>query len=48
MNDPDLSVVVRGDGSTKYRKIVRVMDLLQKANIVKVELATDAEVSEQK
>lgn len=42
MDDPDLSVIVRGDGQTKYRQIVRVMDLLQQANVTKVELATEA------
>jgi biopolymer transport protein ExbD len=42
MDDPDLNVVVRGDGRTKYRQIVRVMDVLQQANVVKVEVATEA------
>lgn len=40
-DDPDLNVIVRGDAKTKYRQIVRVMDLLQQANVVKVDLATD-------
>ncbi len=40
-DDPDLSVIVRGDGKTKYRHIVTVMDALQQANIVKVDLATE-------
>ena len=41
VDDPDLNVIVRGDGKTKYREIVRVMDALQQANIVKVDLATE-------
>jgi biopolymer transport protein ExbD len=43
-DDPDLSVIVRGDGKTKYRKIVDVMDKLQQANVVKVDLATEPAV----
>lgn len=39
--DPDLSVIVRGDAKTKYEKIVNVMDMLQQANVVRVELATE-------
>jgi biopolymer transport protein ExbD len=38
---PDLNVVVRGDGHTKYQRIVGVMDVLQQANIAKVNLATE-------
>ncbi|HVV71942.1 MAG TPA: biopolymer transporter ExbD [Verrucomicrobiae bacterium] len=41
VDDPDLSVVVRGDSKTKYRYIVSVMDALQQANVVKVDLATE-------
>ena len=41
VEDPDLSVIVRGDGKTKYRKIREVMDMLQQANVVKVDLATE-------
>ena len=41
VDDPDLSVIVRGDGKTKYRHIVTVMDALQQANVVKVDLATE-------
>jgi biopolymer transport protein ExbD len=40
-DDPDLTVIVRGDSKTKYRKIREVMDVLQQANIVKVDLATE-------
>jgi biopolymer transport protein ExbD len=41
MDDPDLSVIVRGDGRTKYRQIKTVLDICQQANVVKVDLATD-------
>lgn len=44
VDDPDLSVIVRGDSKTKYRKIVAVLDALQQANVVKVDLATEAAV----
>ena len=39
--DPDLTVIVRGDAKTKYERIVNVMDMLQQANVVRVELATE-------
>jgi biopolymer transport protein ExbD len=42
LNDPDLSVIVRGDGRTKYRQIRAVLDVCQQANVVKVDLATEA------
>ena len=29
MDDPDLSVIVRGDGKTKYRQIRAVLDACQ-------------------
>jgi biopolymer transport protein ExbD len=41
MDDPDLSVIVRGDGRTKYQQIKTILDTCQQANIVKVDLATD-------
>jgi biopolymer transport protein ExbD len=41
VDDPDLNVIVRGDSKTKYRKIVAVLDALQQANVVKVDLATE-------
>ncbi len=41
LDDPDLNVVVRGDGHTKYQRIVGVMDALQQANVGKVNLATE-------
>jgi biopolymer transport protein ExbD len=39
--DPDLTVIVRGDAKTRYDQIVGVMDMLQQANVLKVELATE-------
>ena len=41
MDDPDLSVILRGDGQTKYRQIRAVLDVCQQANVAKVELATE-------
>ncbi|MBX3746688.1 MAG: biopolymer transporter ExbD [Verrucomicrobiae bacterium] len=41
IDDPDLNVIVRGDGRTKYREIRAVLDACQQANVVKVELATE-------
>jgi len=41
MDDPDLSVVIRGSAKTKYRNVVGVMDMLQQSNVGKVDLATD-------
>jgi biopolymer transport protein ExbD len=42
IDDPDLSVIVRGDSTTKYRQIRSVMDVCQQANVSKVDLATEA------
>ncbi len=41
VGDPDLSVVIRGSSKTKYQHIVNVMDMLQQANVGKVNLATE-------
>lgn len=41
LEDPDLNVVIRGSGRTKYQRVVSVMDVLQQANIGKVNLATE-------
>jgi biopolymer transport protein ExbD len=41
IDDPDLSVVIRGSAKTKYKHIVNVMDMLQQANVGKVNLATE-------
>jgi biopolymer transport protein ExbD len=40
-DDPDLNVIVRGDGKTKYKQIRAVLDICQQANVPKVDLATD-------
>jgi biopolymer transport protein ExbD len=40
-DDPDLNVIIRGDGKTKYHQIRAVLDVCQQANIVKVDLATE-------
>ncbi len=39
--DPDLNVIVRGDGQTKYKQIRAVLDVCQQANVPKVDLATE-------
>jgi biopolymer transport protein ExbD len=41
LDDPDLSVIVRGDGRTKYSQIRAVLDVCQQANVAKVDLATE-------
>lgn len=41
LEDPDLNVVVRGSAKIKYQRIVGVMDVLQQANVGKVNLATE-------
>jgi biopolymer transport protein ExbD len=41
MDDPDLNVIVRGDGKTKYKQIRTVLDICQQANVPKLELATE-------
>ena len=38
--DPDLPVVVRGDGGTQYRNVVEVLALLGELNITQLGLAT--------
>jgi biopolymer transport protein ExbD len=41
LEEPDLNVVIRGSGHTKYQHVVNVMDILQQVNIGKVNLATE-------
>src|SRR5260370_252832 len=50
MDNPDLSIVIRGSPRTKYQHVVSVMDMLQQANVGKVNLATEpfADASTQK
>lgn len=38
--DPDLPVVVRGDGDTQYRNVVEVLALLSQLNITQLGLVT--------
>ena len=40
-DDPDLNLIVRGDGHTKYKDIRSVLDVCQQAQVLKVELETD-------
>lgn len=40
-DDPDLNVIVRGDGKTRYKQIRAVLDICQQANVPKVDLATE-------
>ena len=42
MDSPDLNIVIRGSARTKYQRVVGVMDVLQQANVGKVNLATEA------
>ncbi len=42
LDDPDLSVIVRGDSKTKYSQVRAVLDACQQANVAKVDLATEA------
>ena len=41
-NMRDLNIVIRGSAKAKYQRIVGVMDMLQQANVGKVNLATEA------
>ena len=39
--NPDLSIIIRGDGSIEYENVINVLEVLQSANVVKVSLATE-------
>jgi len=41
-DDPDLNIIVRGDSQTKYKQIRAVLDVCQRALVLKVDLATEA------
>lgn len=41
LEEPEINMVIRGSSKTKYQNIVAVMDILQQANIGKVNLATE-------
>ncbi|HEX7653627.1 MAG TPA: biopolymer transporter ExbD, partial [Verrucomicrobiae bacterium] len=43
LSDPDLNIIVRGDGKTKYKGIRSVLDICQQANVPKLELATEVQ-----
>jgi len=40
-DDPDLNIIVRGDALTHYKGIRAILDICQKANLAKVDLATE-------
>jgi biopolymer transport protein ExbD len=42
IDQPDLSIVIRGSAKAKYKQVVAVMDQLQQANVGRVDLATEA------
>jgi biopolymer transport protein ExbD len=42
LENPEISVIIRGDGKAKYQQIRAVLDVCQQVNIVKVDLATEA------
>jgi biopolymer transport protein ExbD len=41
-DNPDLSVVVKGDDNVDYQKMISVLDILRQLDITKVGLATEA------
>jgi len=44
-DNPDLSVVVKGDDDVDYQNMVSVLDVLQQLDITKVGLATEADAA---
>ena len=48
LQDADLNVVIRGDKKTKHKYIMRVLEVLQQANIGKVNMATDPKSTDPK
>ena len=40
-SDPDLNLIVRGDGHVQYKDVRSVLDVCQQANVPKVNLATE-------
>jgi biopolymer transport protein ExbD len=40
-SDPDLNIIIRGDGHTKYKDIRAALDVCQQAQVLKVQLATE-------
>jgi len=41
-DDPDLSLIIRGDAHAPYRQIRAVLEACRKANVSKVDLATES------
>lgn len=41
VKDPDLNVIIRGDGAIPFAHVKGVLEVLQQANVVKVSLATE-------
>ena len=41
-DNPDLSVVVKGDDNVDYQKMISILDILRQLDITKVGLATEA------
>lgn len=46
-DDPDLSLIVRGDAHAPYRQIRAVLESCRRANVTKVDLATETGTSAQ-
>jgi biopolymer transport protein ExbD len=40
-DDPDLNIIVRGDSKAKYQQVRAILDVCQRANVPKVDLATE-------
>ncbi len=41
VEDPDLNVVIRGDGRSRYGNVLGVLDAVQQANVTRINLATE-------
>ena len=41
MDNAEMGVILRGDGTAKYRQVRAVLDVCQQANVTKVDLATE-------
>jgi biopolymer transport protein ExbD len=39
--DPDLNIIIRGDGKAHYKEVRSVLDICQQVNVAKVQLATE-------
>ena len=45
LKDPDTSVVIKGDRAITYQELVNVLDVLKRADVKKIGLATEAKVA---